>query len=370
MKRALTIAVALCTIGVGAFGLGTITGKWEGGLTIVPDVKLTQNKLTLNYTEYGLTFGAILSLLGETADTMQLTLGGAFGPLGLKGNMYFDFDAATYTKGDLTTTFDFAGIGLSLKAEHWTALQSPPCTVEGPNLRYTLTTTLAPFTIKVVGWDCCTGTFFYNLNLVGKGLALCCGVTYDVEFNFLKTGFDYLKFSLNDIFEICCGISFDATITFTTKAKAVEITPKFAGFGEACFTVFADIPADADTMPALELYGWKISCTIADCNTIEFVTALDVTAVEGILGDVFAENESEYLKMTFCGAGCCGGQWKAGLAIYFVVTPEGGEPTDGGLFGISRLGFDLALPLNDALEVTVAFSAPTTALSLGWVFTF
>jgi hypothetical protein len=365
MKRALTIAVALCTIGVGAFGLGTITGKWEGGLTIVPAIELTQNKLTLNYTEYGLTFGAILSLLGgvEPEDTMQLTLGGAFGPLGLKGNMYFNFEPAAYTKGDLTTTFDFAGIGLNLKVEHWATQQAVCSEFEpGANLRYTLTTTLAPFTIKVVGWDCCTGTFFYNLNLVGKGLSLCCGVTYDVEFNFLKTGFDYLKFSLNNIFEICCGISFDATITFTTAAKAVEITPKFAGFGEACFTVFADIPQTATTMPALELYGWKISCTIADCNTIEFVTALDPAAVEDILGDVFEDEEFEYVKMTFCGAGCCGGQWNAGLAIYF--------DNGGGLFGISRLGFDLALPLNDALEVTVAFSAPTTALSLGWVFTF
>jgi len=366
MKRALAIAVALCTIGVGAFGLGTIGGKWEGGLTILPTMGLTQNKLTLNYTEYGLTFGAILSLLGgaTASDTMQLTVGGAFGPLGLTGNMHFDFDAPAYIKGDLKTTFDFAGITLGLQVEHWAAQQEVCQTAgfaAGANLRYTLTTTLAPFTINVVGWDCCTGTFFYNLNLVGKGLALCCGVTYDVKFNFLKTGFDYLKFSLNNIFEICCGISFDATITFTTTTKVVDINPKFAGFGEGCFTVFADIPADATTMPALEIYGWKISCTIADCNTIEFVTATNVSAVEKILGDVFEDNEFEYVKMTFCGVGCCGQKWNAGLAIYF-------EPV-GGLFGISRLGFDLTLPLNDALKVTVGFSTPET-LSFGWVFTF
>jgi len=367
MKRALALCMVLTTIGFGAFGLGTISGKWEGGLNILPTMALTKNTLTLNYSEYGLTFGAVLSLLGGTSDTMQLKLSGLFGPFTLAGNMYFDFDTPAYTKSDVTTKFDFAGIGLSLKVEHFTggtALEGCSQTPEFGSLRYTLTTTLAPFTIKIVGLDCCTGTFFYNLNLVAKGLALCCGVTYDVEFNFLKTApyFDYLTFSLNDVFEICCGISFDAAIKFTTTTKTVSITPKFAGFGEGCFTVYADIPSDAEYMPALEIYGWKISCTISDCNTIEFLTATNVTAVEKIVGNVFEGTEFEYVKMTFCGSACCGNKWNAGLAIYF--------NNGGGLFGISRLGFDLSLPLFDNLTVKVGFSAPATALSLGWVFTF
>ncbi len=363
MKRALALCMVLTTIGFGAFGLGTISGKWEGGLDILPTMALTKNTLTLNYSEYGLTFGAVLSLLGGTSDTMQLKLSGLFGPFTLGGNMYFDFDAPAYTKADVTTKFDFAGIGLSLKVEHWALPQTFCPDSTGANLRYTLTTTLAPFTIKIVGLDCCTGTFFSNLNLVAKGLALCCGVTYDVEFDFTKAlGFNYLTFSLNDVFEICCGISFDAAIKFTTTTKEVTITPKFAGFGEGCFTVYADIPEGATTMPALEIYGWKISCTIADCNTIEFLTATDPEAVEDIVGDVFTGDEFEYVKMTFCGSACCGGKWNAGLAIYF--------DNGGGLFGISRLGFDLSLPLFSNLTVTVGFSSPTTALSLGWVFTF
>lgn len=367
MKRALALCMVLTTIGFGAFGLGTISGKWEGGLTILPSpMALTQNKLTLNYSEYGLTFGAILSLLGGTSDTMQFTLSGLFGPFTLGGNMYFDFDAPAYTKADVTTKFDFAGIGLSLKVEHFaggTALTGCAQTPEAGSLRYTLTTTLAPFTIKIVGLDCCTGTFFYNLNVVAKGLALCCGVTYDVTFDFLKTGFNYLDFSLKNVFEICCGISFDAAIRFTTTTKTVSITPKFAGFGEGCFKVYADIPQGATTMPALEIYGWKISCTISDCNTIEFVTATNVSKVEAIEGNIFEGNEFEYVKMTFCGSACCGNKWNAGLAVYFASGTTR-------LFGISRLGFDLTLPLFDNLKVTVAFSSPTTALSLGWVFTF
>ena len=390
MKRALAIAAALCTIGVGAFGLGTITGKWEGNLTLLQTPSLTQNSLTLNYTEYGLTFGAILSLLGVGEDTVQLTLGGAFGPLELKGNMYFDFDAAKYQASKLSTGLDFAGLAIGVNIWHWapgayrvldpyyTEYYPDPCQTTdgagkpvydyGAGMLYILKATVAPLSIQVNFLDCCTGVEFDKLVATLEGLGLCCGISLDAEFAFTKlNGFSYLELSGIEI-PLCCGVSLTPGVTFTTKGKEVDVGFDFAGFGEACFTVYADAVAQTNAWTGIDIYGWKISCTIADCNTIEFVTATDVTAVEGILGDVFVKDEFEYVKMTFCGAGCCGQQWKAGLAIYF---GDGTDPeTDTGLFGISRLGFDLALPLNDALKVTVAFSAPTTALTLGWVFTF
>ncbi len=366
MKRALAIAVALCTIGVGAFGLGTFSGKWEGGITLLPTPTLTKNTLTINYTDFGLTFTGVLSLLGDTADTFTASVKGMFGPFSVSGKMNFDFDDPAYLGGELSTGFDFGGVGLSLLVNHYMAQQLPPCGdfPAGPNLKYTFTGTLAPFTVKAIFWDCCTGTFFYNLNVGLKGVGLCCGVTFDVVFDFLKTGFNYLQFSLKDFAAICCGISFDATIKFTIDQKIVTITPKFAGIGDACFTVFADIPTDAEYLPALEIYGWAIRCTLADCNYLEWVHAVDVTYLTAA-GYTFVGDSNEYFKLGFCGAGCCGGQWKADLAVYFQSDTPGA-----GLFGIVALGFNLQLPIMSNLTVTVGFSNPPTTLTLGWTFTF
>ncbi len=375
MKRALAIAVALCTIGVGAFGLGTISGKWEGKLTILPMMELTQNKLTIGYTDFGWTFTGVLSLLGGSSDKFTASVTGAAGPFNLSGSMYFDFDAALYQASKLSTSLDFGGLAIGINIWHWlpgfygvldpyfTEYEAEPCqTPYDAGMLYIFKATVAPLSIQVNFLDCCTGVEFDKLVATLEGLALCCGISLDAEFAFTKIGgFQYLELSGIDI-PLCCGVSLTASVTFTTAGKLVETGFDFAGFGDACFTVYADALTTGDAWTGIDIYGWKISCTIADCNTIEFLTALNVSEVEDIVGDIFEGDEFEYVKMTFCGVGCCGQQWNAGLAIYF-------KPT-GGLFGISRLGFDLALPLNDALKVTVGFSTPPTALSFGWVFTF
>lgn len=361
MKRAL--AVLLAFAGFSAFGIGTFSGSWEAEVNILSPA-LTANKLTINYTDFGWTFTGKLSLLGTTSDTFDITAKGAFGPFTIDAGMNFDFTPA-YKGAYCKTTLDFAGLGLSFAAYHGAKyVTDVGCQTPATSLKYVLIATVDPISLTLTFRDCCTGTEFYSLKLTLKGIGLCCGIALNSELYFTKVdGFKYLKFTGIEI-PLCCGVSLTAGVEFTTTGKAVTTGLKFAGFADACFTVYGDAIGSPEENPTqwlgIDIYGWKIKCALGDCNYVEFLTALNVTEVENIVGDIFGPNEFEYMKLGFCGAGCCGGQYKVDISVYF-------KPT--GLFGISRIGANMSIPIMSNFTVKVAFtSAPT--LSVGWVFTF
>jgi hypothetical protein len=60
-------------------------------------------------------------------------------------------------------------------------------------------------------------------------------------------------------------------------AKTVETGLKFAGLGDACFTVYGDAIKTDNAWTGIDIYGWKIKCALGDCNYVEFLTALNVT---------------------------------------------------------------------------------------------
>jgi hypothetical protein len=62
----------------------------------------------------------------------------------------------------------------------------------------------------------------------------------------------------------------------TTNAKEVSTGLKFAGFGDACFTVYGDAIKTGNAWTGIDIYGWKIKCSLGDCNYVEFLTALNV----------------------------------------------------------------------------------------------
>jgi hypothetical protein len=365
MKRALVVCTVLAVLGFSAFGIGTFSGKWEAMVDLLPSAGLASHKLTVNYTDFGWTFTGILS--GAPFSTFQFKAVGAFGPFSLTGNMYFDFSPADYNKADLTTSLDFAGLGISLKVEHWSADETgTPCTYHTGDvgyLRYTLTTTVDPITLKIVMLDCCTGTAFNSALITIKNIGLCCGISLNSEFSFTKAGFDYVKFTGINI-PLCCGVSLTAGVTFYTDEKALDVGFDFAGFADACFKVYADAITEGSAWLGIEVYGWKIRCSLGDCNYIEFLTAIDVDYVdeiEAVEGDILQGDEFEYIKLGFCGAGCCGGKYTVDLAVYF--------DNGGGLFGISRLGANMSIPIMSNFTVKVSFATPDN-LSVGWVFTF
>ncbi len=155
------------------------------------------------------------------------------------------------------------------------------------------------------------------------------------------------------------------SVLFTVAGKEVTLTPKWQGWGEVCFQVYGDVLFEDNIWSGVVVYGYRISCTLAECNTIEFITAMDVTEVEKIIGDVFEGNEYEVIKFGICGPGCCGGMYQVKVDVYF-------QPS-GSLFGLSRAKVKMDIPLLANLIFTSSFTLPATgapSLSIGGVFSF
>jgi hypothetical protein len=210
------------------------------------------------------------------------------------------------------------------------------------------------------------GFQFTYAELTAEEVPFWCGVTLDLGFAFTKEeGFDYLEVVARG-FPICCGISFDASAKFTTIGKTVAVEPKWEGVGEACFQVYGDAVFTDHTWRGLEIYGFKARCELGGCGYAEFLTAFNVAKVEEILDeDVREDGEFEYLKLGFCGPGCCGGRYSLDVGLYF-------KPA-GTLFGLSRFVAEAAVPVLQNLTVTTSFTAEVggdMGLSVGWVLTF
>jgi hypothetical protein len=363
MKRALAVFSVLAVLGFSAFGIGTFSGKWAATIDVLTP-ELTANTLTLNYTDFGWTFTGVLSLLGSPSDTFDISAKGAFGPFSINGTMKFDFTPA-YKGAKLVTSLDFAGLGLSFEAYHGAYyVKDVGCQTPAQSLKYVLKAKVDPVSVTLTFRDCCTGTEFYSAKITLKGISLCCGIALDSELYFTKAdGFEYLKFSGIEI-PLCCGVSLTAGVEFTTSGKALSTGLKFAGFGDACFTVYADAIGNQTTNPTrwlgIAIHGYKIKCSLGDCNYVEFLTALnpDYFVENEIV--VFEKDEFEYMKLGFCGAGCCGGKYTVDLSVFFKSS---------GLFGISRIAADMSIPVMSNFAVNVSFSTPNT-LDIGWTFTF
>lgn len=393
MKRALAICLAVCTLGFAGFS--QFSGSWTGTMNVLPTLELSTMKLTIKYdTGLGWTLTSASTFSGSPiAFTSQdFTLAGAFGPFTMTGTAKFDPVAVAYVSGTLTGTFTFGGITVSNAITHWLAQQTV-CSglgfVAGPNMRNVLTLTISPVTAVLTFWDCCTGFFWHSATITLKGVEICCGVKYDLELKLSKAnGFDSLKFTFTNLFSLCCGITVDASITYTTTGKSVTVTPKYAGFGEGCVTVYSKgLFTGGDNADlywnAIRVDGWRIYCKIADCNFAEYVTFLSPENA----GLYFTPNpfityvapcalgiEFEYMKLGFCGMGCCGDQYKIDFSIFFWRPTD---PADATLFGISRLASSVTIPFFTGFSLTLNFSHtlvvgclnPTT-LSIGWAFTF
>lgn len=235
-------------------------------------------------------------------------------------------------------------------------------------MRYTLTAAVPPISFIGRFEDCCTGIVFKDFSIKLTDVSLCCGVAYNAELYFTKSGFQYVKFTGTNLLGICCGFSLDIGLTFTATAKEVTVTPKWQGLGDVCVQVFGDLLWNGQTISGLAVYGYRIKCTLGDCNFVEFVTVLDpanIGEVEKILGDIFQNDEYELIRLGLCGLGCCGGKYYVRVDIYFSQS--------GTLFGMSRALVRTEIPLLANLVFIGAFGLPASGnptLSVGMIFTF
>lgn len=405
------VGIALvCAAAVAVPALAHLSGSWEASLLILPSspgVTLETCVLTLAYgvaEGWQISSTSTFGTLGLTAQAFGIL--GAFGPLSMTGGIEFNpqdmspvtvtyppgcspsteivtLSAPAYKSAWLLTKLSLFGVEVGVKLNHWaypyTLDPTDPDDIEDyrwpccpPQTQsYTLLALIIaapPATLTARFSDCCTGLSFTDVTLTLSGASLCCGITHNIEAYFTKAGFGYLLFTID--LPLCCGISIEASITYTVAQKTVAVKPKWNGLGQACFEIYGDVLWDDVllTITGLAIYGYRLRCEFSPCSFVEFLTALDVEKVEAIIGDddLLRGDEFEYVKLGFCGPGCCGGMYTANLALYF-------QPS-GSLFGISRFGAKFGAPLlaNFTLYLSFGISAvgdPTT-LSVGWTFRF
>ncbi|MFO8034064.1 MAG: hypothetical protein R6U88_02725 [Candidatus Bipolaricaulota bacterium] len=393
MKRALAICTAVMLFGVASFGL-SISGSWEGEINLIGGTAptLTSTTLTLVYTVNGLDITSTSGFNGSGFTTQTFGLEGDLGLIALTGSMAFDPTVPAYKSMSLTASMDLLGAGITANVSHWDTyyMTTTPvlCDVQTPSqgqqfyMTYGLGLVIDPFGLDVTFEDCCDGIVFKDLVVTLSDVGLCCGITYDFELSFLKSGFDYAKFTFNDLFTLMDFVTFDVSITYGVDYKTVSITPEFGPFATTCVEIYGDWIWNQDGVEddlyieGLVLHGFKIYCELDDCNYAEFVTFLSPSEAPDAMGfteitdgesDVTVQ-EFEYFKLGFCGPGCCGGNWNADISVYF-------HDTAGvSLFAISRLAANFSVPVMENLIITTTFSTDaingTTTLDLGWTFTF
>jgi len=388
MKRALALLAVFGVLACGAPAFPGFSGRWDLSVRLLPAPIALTSTLTLNTNIAGFVWSGSFRFTAAGLDRVSFTTSGDLGFLSFRSVMYFNPGVPEYMGSFLSTSLDLAGIGIGIDVHHWDTDYNAaffagaawpflrwldgvtPCPdPDSFGMAYVISTKVDPLAAKLIFADCSEGTEFYRAIITLKGLGICCGISVDAELSFLKEGgFDYLRLSGIEI-PLCCGVSLTATVTFTVDAKTVDTGLKFAGIGDACFTVYGDAIRTGNAWTGIEIYGWRIRCTLGDCNYVEFLTALNVDAIEGILGDIFlaACEEFQYIKMGFCGPGCCGGRYTVDLSIYFGA--------NGGIFDITRLVYSVRIPIMTNFTLTfsgtaIASGCATNSFSFGWTFTF
>ncbi len=389
MRVRLWLSLAVCT-SVLATAQMSLSGSWSAKVNLLPAISL-DTKLTLVGDWSGWKVGGTAEYFGTDGYVWQtFDLAGVFGPVAVEGTVLFGPLAPAYLYTWGKGTLSLGGLDLQIYTAH-VGPTIPGYFFGGPSggmvavakadLGGTAVSvavgwgaSLNPITITFTGVGTYTKTFpvnpfpggtqFTYLRVDAVGLPLCCGVTIDSAFSFTKAGFEALSLTVGGI-PLCCGVTFDTTVRFTTTAKTVEVTPRWGGI-EGCLAVYGDALFQGNTWQGIALYGFKVRCELGECTYVELLTALDVAAVEAILGeDVFAGPEFEYVRMGFCGPGCCGGKYTVELTAYF-------QPM-GSLFGLRRLGVLATVPVMANLTFDLALGVPVGGpanLALGWTFTF
>ncbi len=415
MTKHILVLALVCLLGL--CGWARISGSWSTEIVVLPDPALRYTHLGLEYavdSSWTISSWSEFTEDGFAAQSFGLT--GMLGPAYIQGTMAFNpssteevlvtfpddcapqtasvtLEAPAYmwTKGK--AELSFLGTTFIARALHFAYPYAPgyawPCCPPQTEsyILFCLTGQAEHVSITGMFEDCCSGLTFAGALIQLTDLSLCCGITHEARLSFSKAGFEYVEFTAKSLFPLCCGITFDASITFTVDSKVASITPRFEGIGQVCVTLFADVVWDQELylFEGIVIHGWRIRCELGDCAYLEMLTALDVEKVENALADSESESESpcefkeeeaaqpvfqgeefEYIKLGFCGPGCCGGVYSVDVAVYFQHA--------GTLFGITRVETAAEVPVMSNLYLLTSFALDAVAgdhvLSVGWDFRF
>ncbi|MFO8034417.1 MAG: hypothetical protein R6U88_04550 [Candidatus Bipolaricaulota bacterium] len=398
MRKPILILAAACLLGFS--GWGQISGSWVAHLVVIPPPPaLDYTELTLNYWVNGIwTLSSTSRFTEQGFEDHSFGISGMLGPLSIEGAMYFNpsdstsvvvtfpddcelqtasatLDPPAYKWAEGEATLSMMGAQLIAGFTHYAYPYAPdyawPCCAPQTKSYTQFSISGKGEHFSITGWfaDCCLGLSFSEALLELTDLSLCCGITHDIELSFSKAGFEYFMFTAESVLPLSWGITFDAWLKFTVDTKVVSITPRFVGIPEVCITIFADVLWDEDEyrFQGLEIHGWKLRSELGECSYVEFLTALDVAAVEETLEEeIFQDDEFEYIKLGLCLPGKNEVSFTLDVSTYF--QPEGS------LFGITRFELDAQVPLMANLSFLTSMSLDAIGddheLSVGWEFTF
>ncbi|GAB4310239.1 MAG: hypothetical protein Kow0097_11710 [Candidatus Bipolaricaulota bacterium] len=340
-------------------GFAGIAGSGKGELTLLPSPELRSSRLEVRPR---LRFGPDawdLRLVAAFAEDgwrdAQLHFSGAWQGLRFGTGLFFDPQGPLYRSGYAMASGRWDDLRWGLRVTHYPLSGTPPA----PYLLYALTLSTSAVSVSLRGEER-DGFRFKDVLVRLPGFDLCCGLRPHATLSVTKEGFAYLRAGLTGLPSPCPGLSLDVAITFSVDQKALEVSPRWSPYCDACVTVHGDALWDSESSrwEGLALYGYKIRCCFPDAS-IEFVTAFDPSRVPG----GFQGDEFEYVKVNVCGSACCGETYSFDAIAFF-------SPT--GLFGLSRVKTTLSVPLlpSFVLTPTLEVEAGGAALSVGWELRF
>jgi len=182
-----------------------------------------------------------------------------------------------------------------------------------------------------------------------EGLSMCCGMTVNAALSIGCYGFEYLYVYVEDIPWVG-GLTLTPWVKFTVDAKEFGFCGDIAGLGD-CFTVSTvliwvgeeahnEIP---NMLEGLAIKEISFTCELSECLSFSAGTILyDLTTnayytIDGAAVPwevAFTVNEQyigslylckpdvqyfawEKFSLSFCGPGCCGGEWTVDTTTYF-----------------------------------------------------
>ncbi|MCS7240500.1 MAG: hypothetical protein NZ651_04570, partial [Candidatus Bipolaricaulota bacterium] len=341
----------------------------RGNFSFLPSTALESMRVELRSRyKFGFNpwdFRAVAVFAEDDWRDAQFHCTGAWDKVHLGGGLLFDLTEPAYRSAYGMLSFSWDELRVGLRVTHYRSYGTPPA----PALISNLTLDL-PHINLAARFEEKDALAFEDLTLSFYELTPCCDISVHSTLFLAKAGFSYLRLTVTNVLLGCCDLRADLSVTITADAKSVEFTPRWIPYCDACLTLYGDVLWDSEEyrFEGLALYGYKLRCCFGQgcCpqgpgGYVEVLTAFEPNHVPG----GFYENEFEYLKLGFCGLGCCGGTYTVDITFFFRDT--------GGLFGFSRVLAAASIPLAAGLKIEPRLEIPVAGeviLSFGWNFRF
>lgn len=428
MKRALVISLLVLGFGIGV-AAQSISGAWSTDIVFQIDavdnleVRSLTSILDVDYALSGWAFGFNLFVDMDELFDLNLDLTGVLGAFSLYS--FLDFDPAlqtpSFTSWENLVRVSIAGVEL------WGAfvLQDVPGNTIGTgwalgghgvagdievwveaDFNVGMWGYSPMFWIQIYGWDilhdwgtyfdCSDGEWysgvftvleagctpaFSNLDIVIEAPFTCLDFIVWANFD-CENGFDYVKFSLNDIdigggwFQLD-----DLDITFTAISKTVSTDFSLTLGDAVCVTPYLYLNHGVFDITGITLRALLLSYSyngvtikagelFSDDYYVGFTKAGALTRYV----NCSVTGADEFIGVWFDGDSCCGGLTSASVVTFFDSNLlGGGAPDDVGIFGFVLITANVEIGIGSGFSINLGLDVADEgldSLSAGFTFAF